>query len=133
VSPAGKAEWLAIHDDDDTLMIGDGLNDAFAVEQAFCSGTPAIDRPFLPARADFYFTTAGLAPIRTALRAARRLAAIHHRNLTIAVAYNVVSVGLAAAGLMSPLLCAVLMPVASLTVVLSTAFSLSRRSPLWKS
>src|SRR6185436_9780007 len=107
---------LAAHVAHDTLMIGDGLNDAAALERAFCSGTPAIDRPFLPARADFYFTTPGLRPIRLALAAARRLARLNRRNLAIAVAYNVVSVALAAAGQMSPLLCAVLMPVASLTV-----------------
>jgi Cu2+-exporting ATPase len=133
LSPPGKAEWLALHDREDTLMIGDGINDAIAVERAFCSGTPAIDRPFMPARSDFYFVTAGLRPVRVALAAARALARLHRRNLGIAVAYNVVTVGLAAAGLMSPLLCALVMPLSSLTVVLSSTHAFSRRSPLWRS
>src|SRR6185312_11900520 len=91
------------------LMIGDGINDTLAVERAFCSGTPAIDRPFLPARTDFYFTAAGLRPVTLALRASRALARITRRNLRIAVVYNVLSVGLAWAGLLSPLVCAIIM------------------------
>ncbi len=132
-SPYDKAAWLSAHDRQDTLMIGDGINDAVAVERAFCSGTPAIDRPFLPARSDFYFVTAGLRPVRLALTVARALQRVNRRNLTIAVVYNLATVGLAAAGLMSPLLCAVVMPVSSLTVVLSSTHALSRRSPLWRS
>jgi len=46
--------------------VGDGVNDALALDRAHASGTPAIDRPFVPARADFFFVTPGLAPIRLA-------------------------------------------------------------------
>jgi Cu2+-exporting ATPase len=133
LSPQDKAAWLALHDHEDTLMIGDGINDAIAVERAFASGTPAIDRPFMPARSDFYFVTAGLRPVRLALATGRALVRLHRKNLGIAVAYNVVTVGLAAAGLMSPLLCAVVMPISSLTVVLSSTHAFSRRSRLWRS
>ncbi len=132
-SPTEKTAWLVRHDRHDTLMIGDGINDAAAVEHAFCSGTPAIDRPFMPARTDFYFVTAGLRPVRLALMAALALARVNRRNLRIAIAYNLATVGLAAAGLMSPLLCAVVMPLSSLTVVLSSTHAFSRRSPLWRS
>jgi Cu2+-exporting ATPase len=133
LDPRAKADWLAAHDHGDTLMIGDGINDAAAVEKATCSGTPAVDRPFMPARSDFYFTTPGLRPIRQALVAARALGRVTRRNLSIAVAYNLVTVSLAAAGLMSPLAVAVVMPISSLTVVVSSTWSLSARSPLWKS
>lgn len=129
LSPHDKAELVAGLDR--ALMIGDGINDSVALDRAFCSGTPAIDRPFLPARTDFYFTTAGLAPITLALRAARALGQVQRRNLRIAIAYNVLGVLLAWAGLLSPLVCAVLMPVSSLTVVSLTLASLSRRARLW--
>ena len=132
-TPARKADFIAAHDAGDTLMIGDGINDGLAVERATCSGTPAIDRPFMPARSDFYFTTPGLRPVGLALRASRALGRVTRRNLIVAVAYNVVSVALAYAGLMSPLLCAVVMPVSSLSVVALTTVSLSPRSALWKS
>jgi Cu2+-exporting ATPase len=130
-SPSDKAAFVDAHPH--SMMIGDGINDALAVESAFCSGTPAIDRPFLPARADFYFTTAGLGPVTLALRAAKALSRVTKRNLRIAVAYNAVSVGLAWAGLLSPLACAVIMPISSLTIVSLTMASLSQRSALWRS
>jgi Cu2+-exporting ATPase len=97
------------------------------------SGTPAIDRPFMASRSDFYFTTPGLRCIRLALAAARKLRAVRRRNLAIALAYNVLSVALAYAGLLSPLVCAVLMPVSSVTTILATTLALHPRRPLWRS
>lgn len=129
--PHDKAAFVAAHPR--ALMVGDGLNDSLAAQSAFCSGTPAVDRPFMPARTDFYFTTAGIGPVALALRAAKTLRRVTQRNLRIAVAYNVLSVGLAWAGLLSPLVCAVVMPVSSITVVMATVYSLSARSPLWRS
>jgi Cu2+-exporting ATPase len=127
-----KAEWIRAHDRADTLMVGDGINDSLVVSAAHCSGTPAIDRPFMAARSDFYFVTPGLGPIRLALDAARALSRVVRKNLAIAVTYNAVTVALAYTGRMSPLLCAILMPLSSLTVLAVTAMSLSKRSALWK-
>ncbi len=129
-SPEGKAAWLEDHER--SFMIGDGLNDGLAAERAFASATPAIDRPFMPAKTDLYFTTAGLRPVRLALTAAAALRRVTRRNLLIAVLYNVLTVLLASLGLMTPLLCAVVMPLSSLSIVLLTVASLSPRSPLWK-
>lgn len=131
-TPTAKAEWLSKHDLRNTLMVGDGINDSLAVSQAWCAGTPAVDRPFMPARSDFYFTSAGLAPIRTALRAARALHRVTRRNLAFAIAYNVFAVALCLSGVMRPWLAAVLMPASSLFVIASTVASLSSRSRLWK-
>jgi Cu2+-exporting ATPase len=128
-----KESFIRAHDRGDLLMIGDGINDAAAVATAFASGTPAVDRPFMAARSDFYFTTAGLRPIRVALSAAKKLEAVRKRNLRIAVGYNLLAVALAYAGVMSPLLCAVFMPASSLTTILATTWSLSKRSPVWRS
>lgn len=125
MSPDDKAAWLRAHDRSDTLMIGDGINDSLAVEAAFCSGTPAVDRPFMAARSDFYFVTAGLAPVTRALRGARRLSRVVRRNLAFAVVYNVGAVSLALAGLMQPWLAAVLMPASSLVSLGMTAGALS--------
>jgi Cu2+-exporting ATPase len=129
----GKAAWALAHDRDDLLMVGDGINDALVVDVAFCSGTPAIDRPFMAARSDFYFVSPGLRPVRKALDAARALARVRRRNVCIALAYNAVAVALAWAGVMSPLVCAVLMPVSSISTIGATTWALSPRSRLWKS
>ena len=106
---------------------------SLVVGAAFCSGTPAVDRPFMPARTDFYFTTPGLRPVRLALHAARALGRVHRRNLTLAVVYNVLTVSLSYAGLMSPLLCAVVMPATSLSIVLATVASFTSGRPVWRS
>jgi Cu2+-exporting ATPase len=124
LSPWDKAAYLASHDK--TLMIGDGVNDLVAAEKAFCSGTPAIDRPFVASRSDFYFVTPGLRPIRLALDLAKRLRRVVRRNLQVALVYNALAVGLALAGRMSPLVCAVIMPLSSLSTVAVTVFSLRR-------
>ncbi|MEO8874917.1 MAG: HAD family hydrolase, partial [Polyangiaceae bacterium] len=137
-SVQSKGAWIRAHDRDDLLMVGDGINDSLAVSTAFCSGTPAIDRPFMAARTDFYFTTPGLRPIGEALRIAKRVAIVRRRNLCTALSYNVAAVALCYAGLMSPLLCAVLMPSVSLVTILATAVALSpkrieaARSLEWK-
>jgi Cu2+-exporting ATPase len=129
-TPAGKAAWMRRLGNDDgrhTLFIGDGINDSLVAEQAACAGTPAIDRPFMAARCDFYFVSPGLGPIRAALHMAKRLARVVRTNLAIAIAYNVVTVSLALAGLMTPLWCAVLMPLSSLSTVLATTWQLGTR------
>jgi|CZKU01.1.fsa_nt_gi Cu2+-exporting ATPase len=131
--PRAKARFLDQHDAAHTLFVGDGVNDALALDHALVSGTPAVDRPFVPARADFFFVTPGLAPIRLALRSARVLAQVVHFDLTIALAYNAITVALALAGRMSPLACAVLMPASSLTTIAVTVAALSPRSRLWRS
>ncbi|MFT3765728.1 MAG: HAD-IC family P-type ATPase [Minicystis sp.] len=131
-SPEDKAAWLKAHDHGDTLMLGDGINDSLAVAAAHCSGTPAVDRPFLAARSDFYLVTAGLRPVRFALAASHRLQQVVRRNLTAALAYNAIAIALACAGLMSPLLCAVFMPLSSLSIILATTRSLSDGAS-WKS
>ena len=63
-----------------------------------------------------------------ALLTAKRLENVVQVNLGVALAYNLVTVSLAAAGLMTPLLCAVLMPVSSLSTVLATTLRLRKQT-----
>ena len=128
-TPEGKAAWLhelVASDGKKTLFVGDGINDSLVAEEAYCAGTPAIDRPFMAARCDFYFVSPGLGPVRAALRMSKRLARVVRSNLAIALFYNLITVTLALAGLMTPLWCAILMPVSSLTTVLATTAQLTR-------
>jgi Cu2+-exporting ATPase len=133
LTPDGKRDLLARIDHKDTLMLGDGINDGLALSAAFCSGTPAIDRPFVPSRADFYYLSAGLAPVRTALQAAKVVRRVVRNALVFAAAYNVLAVGLCVAGVMRPWLAAVMMPASSLAVIAYAVWCLSARSSIWKS
>lgn len=130
-TPEAKASYLRDRPGSaaEALFIGDGINDSLVAEEALAAGTPAIDRPFMAARCDFYFVTPGLGPIRAALETARLLRRVVRTNLAIAVAYNLITVSLALFGLMTPLLCAVVMPISSLSTVLATSARFARGVP----
>jgi Cu2+-exporting ATPase len=131
LSPEDKAARVRALDDHDTLMVGDGLNDSPSFEAALCAATPAVDRPVLPGKADFFFLGDGIAAIRRALAAARRLRAIVKQNLAIAVLYNLVAVTLCLFGLVTPVVAAVLMPLSSIAVVSLTALRLRKGADSW--
>lgn len=132
-TPAEKAAWIARYDRDDTLMVGDGINDAPALAAAHCAGTPAVDHPSVSARTDFYYLGSGIAAVRRVLLASRRLRAVVRSSLILAVGYNALAVTAALAGWITPLVAAVLMPVSSIGVVTLTAVRLSRKEDSWTS
>ncbi len=131
--PEDKAAYVRDHDPARTLLIGDGLNDQVAMREAACSGTPAVNRPFMASRCDFYFVSPGLRPVAQVLRASTTLAHVIRRILAFAIAYNLVAVSLALAGLMKPWVAAVLMPLSSLITLAYTVMMLSRRGLPWRS
>jgi len=105
------------------VMVGDGVNDAAAlaladVGVAVLGGTGASI-----VAADVVLTREGVAPLLEVLDGSRRVLGVIHRNLGFSLVYNLTGAGLALAGLVGPLLAAVLMPVSSLTVILQSALS----------
>jgi len=128
--PEDKAEAVARIDQADTLYLGDGVNDSLAFERALCAGTPAIDRPVLPGKSDFFLMGEGLSAIREGLELSRRLRHVVRRVIGLSLAYNVVTVSVSLAGWMTPLRAAVVMPLSSLSLILFTLACLSaRRQP----
>ncbi|NOY94397.1 MAG: HAD-IC family P-type ATPase [Deltaproteobacteria bacterium] len=125
--PEAKAAWVRAHAPERTLMLGDGLNDGLVVREALCSGTPAIDRPFMASRCDFYLVSPGLGPIAEALRLSRQLGQVVRIDLAFALLYNSFAIGLAMAGLMRPWLAAILMPTSSLVTIAFTLLALRER------
>ncbi len=118
LSPQAKADWVTAHAPDNAMMLGDGANDSLAFDRALCRGTPVIHRGVLERKADFYYLGRGIG----GLRALFEVDAVRRRTqlviLIFSVAYNLLAVGLAAAGFMNPLLAAILMPVNSLATLL---------------
>jgi len=103
--------------------VGDGVNDAAAlaladVGIAVHGGTGATI-----AAADIVLTREGVAPLVDILDGARRLRGVIRRNVGFSLFYNAGASALALAGFVGPLLAAVLMPVSSLTVILSSALT----------
>ncbi len=107
-------------------MIGDGANDSLAFDAAICRGTPVVDKSILEASADFFFFGRSLRGLPqlfdTALRRHRTVQTI----FGTAVAYNLIVVALSLAGMMHPLLAAVLMPLSSIATLAIAWMGLSR-------
>ncbi len=127
-TPEAKAAIVERLDDQDTLYLGDGVNDSLAFAQAHVAGTPVIDRPVMPGKSDFFLVGQSLSPIREALARATQLRRVVQRILALSLTYNVFAVGLALFGKMSPLLAAITMPLSTLTLLAITALSLRRRT-----
>ena len=133
LQPEEKSARVRRLDRSDSLMIGDGLNDTAGLDAAFVAGTPAIDHPSLPARADFYFLGEGIGSVRLVLSAAGRFHAVVRTNLIVAVAYNLLALALCLTGRVSPVSAAILMPVSSIGLVLLTVYRMKGREASWTS
>lgn len=114
LSPADKAAFIQADGADETLFVGDGGNDGLAFEAAAATGSPATGIRAIESRADFVFTGRGFHAIPLLLDAAVRRRRQIGKLFAVALAYNLGAVALCLAGLMNPLLAAILMPLSSL-------------------
>lgn len=123
MSPAAKAEWLEarVARGAHPLFAGDGINDGPALGAAHAGvamGTGAASSILI---ADGVIASDSIRPVASGIRIARYTRDAIRRAQRRSVAYNVLAVGAAAAGLVNPLVAAILMPLSSSLVLMSAA------------
>jgi P-type E1-E2 ATPase len=123
VTPAGKAKTVTeLRSRGRTVLFaGDGLNDGPALAAAdvgVAMGSGAASSILV---ADGVVGSETLAPLASGIRASRAAARAIRWNQIRSVVYNVAAVSLAAAGLINPLLAAILMPLSSGMVIAGAA------------
>jgi heavy metal translocating P-type ATPase len=98
------------------LMLGDGVNDASAMSEAHVAIALATGTDLATHAADATLYHGDLRVIPWAIALGREARRVVRRNLYRAAAYNVLGITLAAAGVLHPILAALLMLVSSLLV-----------------
>ncbi|HLP27844.1 MAG TPA: heavy metal translocating P-type ATPase [Candidatus Didemnitutus sp.] len=99
------------------LMVGDGLNDVSAMAAADVSIAVTDETSTLAPASDLVMPAARLADLPGLLRYTHELTWVISTALWFTMAYNVVGVSLALAGILTPVITAIMMPVSSLLVV----------------
>ena len=123
-SPGDKLAYLRnLNATHQPLMIGDGLNDAGALQESSV-GVAISDRVshFSPA-SDAIMDAEVFGMIPNFLSFAKSSRLIIKASFVLSLFYNLVGLGLAVQGLLSPVICAILMPLSSISVVIFTTLT----------
>lgn len=105
------------------LMVGDGLNDAGALQQSNVGLVIAEDTNNFTPACDGIIHADAFEKIPDFMRLTRSGVRIVHQSYIIALLYNSFGLYFAVSGQLNPLMAAILMPVSSVTIVLFGVFS----------
>ncbi|MBK9288183.1 MAG: heavy metal translocating P-type ATPase metal-binding domain-containing protein [Flavobacteriales bacterium] len=112
------------------MMVGDGLNDAGALQQSDVGVTVSESSAALTPASDAILDAKALPRLPQMMHLTRRARRIVFASLGLSLMYNVTGVSFAVSGHLTPLVAAILMPLSSVTVVgfVSVAIWLAARN-----
>jgi Cu2+-exporting ATPase/Cu+-exporting ATPase len=130
VSPDGKFDILDKYEN--PIMVGDGANDALALKSSYVGIATHGSVEISMQAADAYMTTAGVYRIFVLMQIAKETYKLIYRNLIFSLIYNLIAAALAITGIITPLWSAVIMPISSITVIVSTLVGTKKMHQLQK-
>ena len=105
------------------LMLGDGLNDAGALQQSDVGIAVTDDTSAFTPACDAILHGGSLVRLAAYITFAHRSRHLIYKNFTISFLYNGVGLSMALAGMLTPIFAAILMPLSSISVVLFSTIS----------
>jgi len=114
------------------LMVGDGLNDAGALRASEVGIAISDDVSAFSPASDAILTGKNLHLLESFIMMSKATSTVIVASFIISIIYNVVGVSFAAAGKLSPLVSAILMPLSSISVVLFTTLTTTLRARMMK-
>jgi Cu+-exporting ATPase len=118
-TPTDKAEYIEKlkHEGKKVLMTGDGLNDAGALREAHVGISIADNVYHFSPACDAILEAASFDKLPEILSYTKKTVNVVYVSLLISVLYNVIGLGFAVQGYLSPIVAAILMPASSVSVV----------------
>ncbi len=113
-----------------SAFIGNGINDALAASGTAIGIALSDADESMKASSDLCFKEPGLAPLIDAIDLSRECRRVLRRCFALALGFNAIGMSLALSGVVTPVMAAVLMPVSSLTVFVSSQSFRPRRPSL---
>lgn len=119
LDPSQKAELVEA--DSGVMMVGDGVNDALALKLSDIAIATQGSLDLSLKVSDVYLTRPGITLVPVLLDLASETRRVLKRNLAISLTYNLLFGAAALMGWVNPLWAAVLMPISSILVLLSSS------------